>query len=138
MALSSSCGSDALLAILSHSRSEACNRVLLRDLANREFNAFLWFSLIAVTAFLLSRVVKLLCLWAKARSIPGPPCPSFYGHCKLISRENFTGPCSFHSLMPFLFRVLFLFFGFLYLTRVLSSVGFSSTFAFGCWRMNHE
>ncbi|XP_008231615.1 PREDICTED: alpha-humulene 10-hydroxylase-like isoform X1 [Prunus mume] len=90
MALSSSCGSDALLAILSHSRSEACNRVLLRDLANRELNAFLWFSLIGVTAFLLSRVVKLLCLWAKARSIPGPPCPSFYGHCKLISRENFT------------------------------------------------
>ncbi|KAM1157729.1 hypothetical protein ACFX1X_028613 [Malus domestica] len=94
---SSSCGSNTLFTLLFHfSRSGACDsdesccRVLLRDLAAREFNAFLWVSLIAVTALLLARVFKLLCLWVKARSIPGPPCPSFYGHHKLLSRENFT------------------------------------------------
>ncbi|KAG6618183.1 cytochrome P450 72A397-like [Carya illinoinensis] len=63
---------------------------LLRDVATREFNAFLWFSLIAVTALLLRKVFNLFRLWAQARNIPGPPCTSFYGHSKLISRENLT------------------------------------------------
>lgn len=71
--------------------SQGCYRIVLRDMAAREFNAFLWVFLIAVTAFLTSKVVKLLSLWAKANRIPGPPSPSFYGHSKLISRENLIG-----------------------------------------------
>lgn len=63
----------------------------LRDFVAWEFNAFLWISLIAVTALLLRKVFKLFRLWAQARKIPGPPCNSFYGHSKLISRENLTG-----------------------------------------------
>ncbi|KAB1226673.1 hypothetical protein CJ030_MR1G008478 [Morella rubra] len=62
----------------------------LRDFVAWEFNAFLWISLIAVTALLLRKVFKLFRLWAQARKIPGPPCNSFYGHSKLISRENLT------------------------------------------------
>ncbi|KAF3434225.1 hypothetical protein FNV43_RR25328 [Rhamnella rubrinervis] len=72
------------------SDSRECYRIVLRDLAAREFNAFLWFFLIAITAFLANKVVKLLRLWAKADCIPGPPCPSFHGHSKLISKENLT------------------------------------------------
>ncbi|KAI3448756.1 hypothetical protein Pfo_005421 [Paulownia fortunei] len=56
----------------------------------REINAFLWFSLISVTAFLLGKLAKVFGLWTKARPIPGPPCPSFYGHGHLISRSNLT------------------------------------------------
>lgn len=75
--------------------SQGCSRIVLRDLATREFNAFLWFFLIAITGFLANKVVKLLRLWAKANCIPGPPSPSFYGHSKLISRENLTGQLNF-------------------------------------------
>ncbi|KAF8395641.1 hypothetical protein HHK36_019591 [Tetracentron sinense] len=56
-----------------------------RDYAAREINALLWISLILITALLLRKVTQLLRLWAKGRNIPGPPCPSFYGHSKLIS-----------------------------------------------------
>ncbi|KAK4424794.1 cytochrome [Sesamum alatum] len=56
----------------------------------REINAFLWLSLITVTAFLLGKLVKVFEFWAKARAIPGPPCPSVYGHCHLISRSSLT------------------------------------------------
>ncbi|KAL0300026.1 UNVERIFIED_CONTAM: cytochrome [Sesamum calycinum] len=56
----------------------------------REINAFLWLSLITVTAFLLWKLAKVFEFWAKARAIPGPPCPSVYGHCHLISRSNLT------------------------------------------------
>ncbi|XP_024021107.1 cytochrome P450 3A29 [Morus notabilis] len=72
---------------------DACEespRIMLRDLAAREFNAFLWISLIAITALLISEVFKLLRLWRKGKWIPGPPCPSFHGHGSLISRENLT------------------------------------------------
>ncbi|XP_059460977.1 cytokinin hydroxylase-like [Corylus avellana] len=62
----------------------------LADFVTREFNAFLWISLIAITALLLLKVLSLFILWARARSIPGPPCPSFYGHSKLITRQNLT------------------------------------------------
>ncbi|KAJ7949409.1 putative Cytochrome P450 [Quillaja saponaria] len=83
-----------LLGAILQSRSEAFdsgeNSHLLRDLATREYNAFLWFALISITVLLLGEVVRLLRVWVKAKKIPGPPCPSFYGHCKLISRENFT------------------------------------------------
>lgn len=58
---------------------------LLMDYAVREVNALLWLSLIVVTALLLQRIVALLRLWDKGRCIPGPPCPSFFGHSKLIS-----------------------------------------------------
>ncbi|KAM3685753.1 hypothetical protein ACB098_11G144400 [Castanea mollissima] len=76
---------------LSSSSSENCNsQELLRDVATRELNAFLWVSLIAITALLLRKVAKLFKLWAQARKIPGPPCSSFYGHSNLISRENLT------------------------------------------------
>ncbi|PRQ55764.1 putative unspecific monooxygenase [Rosa chinensis] len=88
---SSPCGSNTLLTILFQSRSEACsNDSILRDLVAREFNAFLWISLIAVTALLLRKLFDLLRLWAKAKPIPGPPCPSFYGHSNLLSRQNIT------------------------------------------------
>ncbi|KAK9912542.1 hypothetical protein M0R45_036404 [Rubus argutus] len=88
---SSSCGTNTLLVLLFRSKSEdqSC-RAILRDLAAREFNAFLWISLIAVTALLLQKLIELLRLWAKAKSIPGPPCHFFYGHCKLLSRQNLT------------------------------------------------
>lgn len=61
---------------------------LLVDYAVREINALLWLFLIVVTAFLLQRIVALLRLWDKGRRIPGPPCPSFFGHSKLISASG--------------------------------------------------
>ncbi|XP_054815984.1 3,9-dihydroxypterocarpan 6A-monooxygenase-like [Prosopis cineraria] len=88
---------STFLGLLLQSLSSSCNRggdggssQLLRDLVTREVNAFLWLALIVVTALLLRKVVRLFRLWLKARKIPGIPSPSFYGHCKLISRENFT------------------------------------------------
>ncbi|MED6169347.1 hypothetical protein PIB30_020477 [Stylosanthes scabra] len=77
----SRCNSDSH----GHSSSE-----LLRDFANRELNAFLWLSLFLVTALLLRKLFNLFSLWHRARNIPGPPCPSFYGHSNLISRQNLT------------------------------------------------
>ncbi|KAL4277468.1 hypothetical protein HN51_060570 [Arachis hypogaea] len=85
------------LLLLHYSRSR-CNSdshvqsssELLRDLANRELNAFLWLSLVVVTGLLLRKLFNLFSLWHRARNIPGPPCPSFYGHSKLISRGNLT------------------------------------------------
>lgn len=59
-----------------------------KDYFVREINALLWIFLIAVTALLLRRIFVLLRLWAKGRQIPGPPCPSFYGHSKLISGDG--------------------------------------------------
>lgn len=56
----------------------------------RHINAFLWLSLISVTIFLLRELAKVFELWIKARHIPGPPCTSIYGHCRLISQSNFT------------------------------------------------
>ncbi|KAI9115215.1 hypothetical protein K1719_013534 [Acacia pycnantha] len=98
--MNSSCDSQpsTFLGLLLQSLSSSCNRggdgggssQLFRDLVTREVNAFLWLALIVVTALLLRKVVKLFLLWYKARSIPGIPSPSFYGHCKLISRDNFT------------------------------------------------
>uniref|UniRef100_A0A7N2LDD1 Uncharacterized protein n=1 Tax=Quercus lobata TaxID=97700 RepID=A0A7N2LDD1_QUELO len=84
------------LAFLRHSSSSSSSengnsQELLRDFATREFNAFLWISLIAITALLLRKVTKLFKLWAQARKIPGPLCSSFYGHSNLISRENLPG-----------------------------------------------
>ncbi|XP_011655532.1 tabersonine 16-hydroxylase 1 isoform X1 [Cucumis sativus] len=63
---------------------------ILRDFVTREVNAFLWFFLIAITAVLISKVVALFKLWSKAKLLPGPSCPSFYGHSKVISRRNLT------------------------------------------------
>ncbi|KAL6009869.1 hypothetical protein ACLOJK_000300 [Asimina triloba] len=66
-----------------------------RDYLIREINALLWLFLIAITALLLRKIAVLVRLWAKGRKIPGPPCPSFYGHAKLIagagSGHNLTG-----------------------------------------------
>ncbi|KAJ4979789.1 hypothetical protein NE237_010569 [Protea cynaroides] len=56
-----------------------------RDYAIRVINILLWVSLILVTGLLLRKVTRLLRLWEKGRKIPGPPCPSFYGHVKLFS-----------------------------------------------------
>ncbi|KAH6791629.1 hypothetical protein C2S52_002106 [Perilla frutescens var. hirtella] len=56
----------------------------------REINAFLWLSLISVTSYLLGKLAKIFELWRKARPIPGPPCPSFYGHGGLISTSSLT------------------------------------------------
>uniref|UniRef100_A0A2N9GUD8 Uncharacterized protein n=1 Tax=Fagus sylvatica TaxID=28930 RepID=A0A2N9GUD8_FAGSY len=77
-----------LFSFLRQSGNNCDSKQLMKDLATREFNAFLWISLIAITALLLRKVVKLFRLWVQARNIPGPPCPSFYGHSNLISREN--------------------------------------------------
>ncbi|KAK9156590.1 hypothetical protein Scep_003164 [Stephania cephalantha] len=63
---------------------------LIRDYAVREINALLWLSLIAITALLVRRVSNLMSLWSKGREIPGPPCPSFYGHSKLFSSETLS------------------------------------------------
>ncbi|XP_068660813.1 uncharacterized protein [Aristolochia californica] len=59
-----------------------------RDYAAREINVLLWISLIATTALLLRKIATLLNLWAKGWKIPGPPCPSFHGHSKLISETG--------------------------------------------------
>lgn len=80
-----------LFSFLRQSGNNCDSKQLMKDLATREFNAFLWISLIAITALLLRKVVKLFRLWVQARNIPGPPCPSFYGHSNLISRENLIG-----------------------------------------------
>ncbi|KAJ0102994.1 hypothetical protein Patl1_05734 [Pistacia atlantica] len=64
--------------------------ILLRDYAQWELNAFLWISLITITLLLLKKVVKLFTLWFQAKSIPGPPCSSFYGHTHLLSRRSLT------------------------------------------------
>ncbi|KAG5033420.1 hypothetical protein JHK85_017402 [Glycine max] len=77
----------------SRGRSSSCVHTpseLLRDFATREFNAFLWLCLVAVTTLLLRRLFNLFRLWHRAKTIPGPPSPSFFGHCKLFSRQNFT------------------------------------------------
>ncbi|KAG7012844.1 Cytochrome P450 [Cucurbita argyrosperma subsp. argyrosperma] len=66
------------------------NSRILRDFVTREVNAFLWFSVIAITAVLINKVVALFRLWSKAKLLPGPPCPSFYGHSEVISRRNLT------------------------------------------------
>lgn len=73
---------------------------LFRDYFVREINAFLWISLIAITALLLRKIFALLRLWAKGRRIPGPPCPSFYGHSKLISGDG-SGDSLIGELLDF-------------------------------------
>ncbi|KAI3949124.1 hypothetical protein MKW98_026504 [Papaver atlanticum] len=60
----------------------------LRDYAIREINVLLWISLIATTTFLVKRVIKLMKLWSYGRNLPGPPCPSLFGHSQLFSGEN--------------------------------------------------
>ncbi|KAJ8755838.1 hypothetical protein K2173_024383 [Erythroxylum novogranatense] len=74
-------------------KSEGCDSLeasrFLRDYALREFNALLWVSLIALSALSLEKVFKLFRLWAVARSIPGPPCRSFFGHGGFGSRDEF-------------------------------------------------
>ncbi|OVA20676.1 Cytochrome P450 [Macleaya cordata] len=37
-----------------------------------------------------THLIKLVKLWAKGSKLPGPPCPSFYGHSRLFSSENIT------------------------------------------------
>ncbi|XP_044461625.1 cytochrome P450 72A397-like [Mangifera indica] len=64
--------------------------IFLRDYAKWELNAFLWISLITITVLLLKKVFKLFTLWFQAKSIPGPPCSSFYGHTHLLSGRSFT------------------------------------------------
>ncbi|KAL5567460.1 hypothetical protein UlMin_024035 [Ulmus minor] len=94
--MSSSCVTlENLLSFLFPSRFTSCQspespRILLDDVVIREFNAFLWVSLITITALLIRKVFTILRLWNKANRIPGPPCSSFYGHYKIISRENLT------------------------------------------------
>ncbi|CAK8564919.1 unnamed protein product [Lathyrus sativus] len=78
---SSSCNNSTLL----FTRSQ-----LLRDFAAREFNAFLWLFLLVITSLLLTRLFNVFTLLYKARTIPGPPASSFFGHFKLLSEENFT------------------------------------------------
>ncbi|XP_058722138.1 cytochrome P450 81F1-like [Vicia villosa] len=78
---SSSCNNNTLL----YTRSQ-----LLRDFAAREFNAFLWIFLLGITFLLLRRLFNVFALLYKARTVPGPPASSFFGHFKLLSKENFT------------------------------------------------
>ncbi|KAM7472590.1 hypothetical protein LguiA_010773 [Lonicera macranthoides] len=63
---------------------------LLQDYATQQINVFLWISLISITFLLLTKLAKLFRLWSKGGLIPGPPCPSFYGHVDLISRSNLS------------------------------------------------
>ncbi|KAF1894231.1 hypothetical protein Lal_00004155 [Lupinus albus] len=81
--------------LLLHSRCNYSNNTysyefLLRDFATREFNAFLWLFLIFITTLLLIKLFNIFCLWYKAKSIPGPPSPSFFGHCHLFSQQNLS------------------------------------------------
>lgn len=88
---------------------------LLMDYAVREINALLWLFLIVVTALLLQRIVALLRLWDTGRRIPGPPCPSFFGHSKLISAsgsgDNLTGTSIEILIIYLAFLVCFFFCG---------------------------
>ncbi|XP_057451331.1 geranylhydroquinone 3''-hydroxylase CYP76B74-like isoform X2 [Lotus japonicus] len=83
--------------------SSKCNNITLSevftDFATREFNAFLWYALIVTTTLLLRKLFKLLSLWQLARTLPGPPSPSFFAHHRyLVSRQNFTDVLSkFHE-----------------------------------------
>ncbi|GLT88639.1 hypothetical protein SLE2022_066560 [Rubroshorea leprosula] len=97
----SSCGGESpaptnsFLSFLSHSwQSGTCDSDeasrFLRNYAAWELNAFLWISLIGITSLLTQKLFKLFNLWIQARRIPGPTCPSFYGHSSLISRESLT------------------------------------------------
>ncbi|XP_031371615.1 cytochrome P450 4F11-like isoform X1 [Punica granatum] len=108
------CGSPSTLPLLgllleSKLRSRSCfysGRQLLRAYAERQFNAFLWISLIGVTLLLLRRVARLFRLWSEGSKLPGPPCPSFYGHCNLFSRENFSDVLSgFHERYGSIFKL---------------------------------
>ncbi|ERM99078.1 hypothetical protein AMTRI_Chr01g103380 [Amborella trichopoda] len=90
----SSCqASYTLLGFLLQKNDSLCalNAQFLRDYADRLVNALLWVSLITVTTLLLRRVFRLLRFWSKGRRIPGPPCPSFYGHSRFFSRTGSTG-----------------------------------------------
>ncbi|EOY19589.1 Cytochrome P450, putative isoform 5 [Theobroma cacao] len=62
----------------------------LRDYAVWEINAFLWISLITITCLLTNKLFQLFKLWTQARKIPGPPCPSFYGHFNTVSKQSLT------------------------------------------------
>ena len=89
-----------LCTLLRPPSSGACGgRRLLRDVAVRELNAFLWLSVVAVTALLFARLFKLLRLWRTARRIAGPPCASFYGHSELVSRGSLAGGLRFPDLV---------------------------------------
>ncbi|KAI3926968.1 hypothetical protein MKX01_032883 [Papaver californicum] len=78
-----------LLGVLLSRKSNSCEYPnFLRDYVIREFNVILWISLIAITTFLMKRVVKLMKLWSDGRNLPGPPCPSLFGHSQLFSGEN--------------------------------------------------
>lgn len=83
---------------------------LLKDYATRQFNAFLWISLVTITALLLEKLFKLFSLWSKARRIAGPPCSSFFGHNHFGSRGNFIGEWSVIDALDFGF-ILCLFAG---------------------------
>ncbi|WJX36598.1 hypothetical protein P8452_24457 [Trifolium repens] len=63
---------------------------LLRDFAIREFNAFLWIFLLVITTLLVKRLFNIFTLLYKAKQIPGPPSSSFFGHYKLLSKQNFN------------------------------------------------
>ncbi|XP_010244425.1 PREDICTED: cytochrome P450 734A1-like [Nelumbo nucifera] len=64
---------------------------LFSDFVAREINALSWLFLILITSLLLGKVIRLVRLWANGSKIPGPPCPSLYGHLKLISGANSGG-----------------------------------------------
>ncbi|XP_012068732.1 cytochrome P450 4X1 isoform X2 [Jatropha curcas] len=85
--------------------SEESSR-LLKDYATWEFNAFLWISLVTITALSLEKVFKLFRLWAKARRIAGPPSSSFFGHKNFGSRDNFIDLLSkLHSKYGSVFKL---------------------------------
>ncbi|CAJ2638724.1 unnamed protein product [Trifolium pratense] len=63
---------------------------LFRDFVTREFNAFLWVFLLVITTLLVKRLFDLFTLLYKARKIPGLPSSSFFGHYKLLSKQNFN------------------------------------------------
>lgn len=98
---------DFLSRRLDHSRPSGAtcdaesfdSQQIFRDYAIREINLLLWFSLFAVTALLLRKLLKLFKLWSYGGRIPGPPCPSFYGHSVL-----FTGTNSQESLTELLVK----------------------------------
>ncbi|XP_031494595.1 cytochrome P450 734A5-like [Nymphaea colorata] len=73
---------------------------LLKSYAVRQVNALLWISLIVVTGLLVQRIARLLRFWCQGSRLPGPPCPSFYGH----TREIYKGqnPNQFDDLTEFL------------------------------------
>jgi hypothetical protein len=57
---------------------------------------------------LVKRLFHIFTLLYKAKKIPGPPSSSFFGHYKLLSKQNFNGNLSSFPFLLLFFWLLIL------------------------------